>query len=475
MLTAALAVGTVVLLYAVLYLYRKRGDALQDMVTGLPSRDFFERYLQQCVARNMRHKELGFGVMLLDIRGFDELRRDLGRFAAEEILADFAERVTWCIRPSDVITRLNDDNFAIVLEDVRRVTDATRVAMRVQQSMTEAVTLAARAVTVRVNVGVTITQPGIVQEAPALIAEAETALDRAIQSGRPYVVFDPGLDARSLAELSLESELMTSLDAGQLRIAYSPLITSDKHELVGFTALMQWQHPHLGLLTAKNFIHLAENTREIVRMGEWALKEACAALIRLSEEGDHPLVVTVNVSETELLRGDVATLIETAFAEQPMLARLLRLEIPASVLSHLGPTIEATVNRLHRLGVGIHLDHLTATSIPLPRTMRLDVQGVRLSLGMYEPTDPEAPKSILKLLSACRAFAREIVVESVETAGGFTFVTALDPPVWTQGFFIAGLLSPDEIIALAQDPHAKFPRPTGLSRVSDPSLRSLTS
>jgi diguanylate cyclase (GGDEF)-like protein len=195
MLTTALAIGSLLLLYSVLYLYRRRGEAMQDMITGLPSRDFFERYLQQCAARTARRPEYGFAVLLLDIRGFPEMRRHLGRFTAEEVLADFAERVFWCIRPADVLTRLEGENFAIVLEDTVHVGDATAVAMRVQRSMTEAVTLAARQVAVDVNVGVTLSKPGTVQNARALIQEAETALARAIETGRPYVVHGDALPA----------------------------------------------------------------------------------------------------------------------------------------------------------------------------------------------------------------------------------------------------------------------------------------
>ncbi|MGH7617840.1 MAG: GGDEF domain-containing protein, partial [Gemmatimonadaceae bacterium] len=179
MLTTTLAVGTLVLLYALLYVYRRRGDAYQDMVTGLPSRDFFDLYLQQCVARASRHPEYGFAVLLIELRGFDDTRRRLGRFGADEVLADFAERVILCIRPTDVIARLNEDNFAVLLDEVTRVTDATRVAVRVHESLTDAMTLAAQTAPVRLSVGVALSLPGVVKEAPAMLVEAESALERA--------------------------------------------------------------------------------------------------------------------------------------------------------------------------------------------------------------------------------------------------------------------------------------------------------
>jgi len=466
MLTSALAVGTLLLLYAVLYLYRRRGDAVQDMVTGLPSRDVFDLYLRQCVARASRHPDYGFAVLLLEIRGFDETRRRLGRFGAEEILADFAERVIACVRPTDVVARFADDDFAVVLDEVSEVTDATRVAVRVHESLTEAMTIAGQSAPVRLRVGVSVSLPGAIRDTGAMLVEAESALERARTLERPYVVFDQELDARSVENLSLESRLLKSLDRDELRMGYSPLIASDTGQLVGFSALLQWQQPDGGLVTARNFIHIAESSREILRIGAWAVTEACNTLAVLSEIAGRPMLTTVNVGELELSRGDVAGVVERALVNHQHLAPYLRIEIPASVLLTLGPTVEATVNRLRAFGVGVHLDQVAGSGIPLRRALQLDVEGVRINLVSFGETRSDLRRRLPQLLAACRTFAREIVVEGIETGDEAALVAALDPPVIAHGFYFGPLRSFDDAAELAS---ARAPRLRVVS-VTPPSL-----
>lgn len=459
MITTILAVGILVSLYSVLYLYRRRGDGLQDMVTGLPSRDFFERFLQQCAARTTRKPNYGFAVLLLDIRGFTEMRKDLGRFTAEEVLADFAERVYWCIRPADVLTRLEGDNFAIVLEDVFHVTDATRVALRVHASMTEAVTLAAQQVSVEVNVGVTISKPGTQQESRTLIQEAEDARARAVQTGRPYLVFDPELDARSIEDHKMEAELASALDAGELRVVYSPFIHPSTLDLAGFTALLQWDHPRLGLLNAREFIHLAEASREILRMGHWVVSEACHALVRISEVTPRPLMISVNVGLTELERADIPNIVREHLGTSSLQASRLRVEVPALALSDIGERLELVTGEFKALGVGIQLDHLSASSIPLVRATDLGISGARLNLQAYDGADPDAPGAFLKLLATTRTLTSEIVVEGVETRGAFTFISAIEPAVLAQGSYIARPMPLARALEIASQQRPRFPRP----------------
>jgi diguanylate cyclase (GGDEF)-like protein len=399
-------------------------------------------------ARAARHPDYGFAVVLVEIRGLDQARKRLGRFGAEELLADFAERVIWCIRPSDVITRLGDDDFAIVLDDVNQVTNATRVAVRVHDSMTEAMTLAAQVVPLKLSIGVSISLPGEVRDSAAMLSEAESALERARALERPYVVFDPEHDRRSVEDLSLETGLMKSLDRDELRMAYSPLVASDTGQLVGFSALLQWEQPGRGITTARNFIQIAESSREILRIGAWAVTEACATLAIVAETVGRPMIVSVNVGEVELSRGDVAGVVERALANHQHLAAYLRIEVPASALTNIGPALESTISRLHAFGVGVHLDHIVGNNIPLRRALHLDVEGVRVNLASFDSAESDV-NTLTRMLAACRTFAREVVVEGIESPETATVVASLDPPVMAQGFYFGKLRNFDEAVALA--------------------------
>lgn len=447
MLTTFLAVGVLVLLYCVLYLYRKRDEGTQDMITGLPSRDFFERYLQNCAARAARRPQYAFGVMLLDIRGFPEIRRAQGRFAAEEILADFAERVFWAIRPTDVLSRLEDDNFAVILDDVRRITDVTRVAVRVHESMTEAMTLASRPVKVHVSIGVTMNRPGTRPDAAELIREAESALERARETGQPYVVFDNRLDAASRTELTLESELSNAVAGGQLTLALQPMVASDTRRLTGFTAFVQWRHPTRGLLRASDFIALAESSRQIVQVGEWMIDAAVRTVKELSDAAGRPLLLTFNVGATEIERGDLTGAFAKALTTEPALGPLLRVELPSAAFADPSEKLTTVATKLRELGVGIHIDHAAAGSVAVWKSFQLGVCGVRINLSEIDASDAPA---LAHLLNASRQIAEEVVVEGIESFEDDRVVRQLAPPVLAQGYQIARPMPLDEALALAR-------------------------
>jgi EAL domain-containing protein (putative c-di-GMP-specific phosphodiesterase class I) len=233
-------------------------------------------------------------------------------------------------------------------------------------------------------------------------------------------------------------------------MGYSPLVASDTGQLVGFSALLQWEQPGRGITTARNFIQIAESSREILRIGAWAVTEACATLAIIAETVGRPMIVSVNVGEMELARGDVAGVIERALANHQHLAAYLRVEVPASALVNLGPALEATVARLRAFGVGVHLDHIVGNNIPLRRALHLDVDGVRVNLAAIDASiEPNLDTSLTRLITACRAFAREVVVEGIETPETAALVASLDPAVMAQGFYFGKLRNFDEAVALA--------------------------
>jgi diguanylate cyclase (GGDEF)-like protein len=193
-----LAVSLLLALFGMLVLWRRRGEALKDLVTGLPSRDFFVRYLEQSTARAARHRTDGMAVLLLDVRRFREHQRTLGRLATDELLADLAERVYRCVRPGDLMARYDDEAFAIVLDEVPSIGLVTEVAERVQSCLSEAITLSGRRVSVATYIGGAFVPAGVTRTAADLITDAESALEQSKESGRPYVVLDLTQDGASI-------------------------------------------------------------------------------------------------------------------------------------------------------------------------------------------------------------------------------------------------------------------------------------
>lgn len=457
MFATGAALCVLVMAYWVLYLYRRRGDSLQDQVTGLPNRDYFERYLQNCIARAVRRPSYGFGVLLLDIRGFGELRKELGRFAAEEILADFAERVFWCIRPSDVLSRLEGDNFAIVLEETRRVADVARVALRVQASMHEATTLIASDVQVRVNIGVTVSRRGETPDVAAMINEAEQALTRAIDSDRPYVVFNEAQDKQAIFELALERDLVAAIAARRLTLALQPIVRSTDGALVGFSATPEWHSAEHGRLRAREFVDLAEHSRQVIPLGSWLIDAAVRAHADFQARSSQPLVLSIPVTPTEVERAHIAEDLAKALVPYPDLGKSVRVEIPAEALLDEALPLEAFAEALSKLGVSLHLAAAAKSGIPFWRARRLGVTGATLDFSKAPDVDQRA---IDAALTALRAVTQEVVIESVDSEDRARLARGTRHNIWLRGDAVGAPM-------LIEEAHAALPSTAAASPARD--------
>lgn len=447
MLTTALSVAGLVLLCGVLFSrYRRRSAAAKETLSGLASGDYFARYLQNCVARGTRHPSYLFGLLLIEIRGLPSVRRSIGRSATERILADFTERISWTIKATDVVSRIGDEQFAIILDDVSGITDVTRVAMHAHQSVAETAA-ASRDAKLDIAIGVTMNHPGMGLDANDLIAQAEDARRRAAYAGQPYVVFDEKLDEASRSELTLESELSLALEGGQFSLAFQPLVASDTRQLIGFTAFVQWSHPTRGLLRAREWIRLAESSPQMVKIGQWVVGAAVRTLRQLTDAAGRPMLLTVNVAPSEIERGELPQDFATALTGESALGPMLRIELPNAVFADPSPALTATAAKLHDLGVGIHIDHAAAGTVALWRSLQLGVRGVRINLSEIDATD--APV-LDQLLAASRQIAEEVVVEGIESQEDDQVVRHLAPPVLAQGYQIARPMPLDQAIALAR-------------------------
>lgn len=429
-----------------LFLYRNRGDTSRDVFEPA-TRDYFERYLRSCVARASRRQRYLFGVLLVDLRPFEEFRRSLGRSSRERVFADFVERIAWTIRPTDVLSRFDETRLAIVLDDLRRSADLRRVATRIIQAMAEAVNVEARGATVVVSIGATMNRPGEKIDAPAFVAEAEEALKRAIDSGRPYVVFDEQTDAASSSELTLEAELSVAVEDNQFSLVFQPLVASDSRRLVGFTAFVQWLHPTRGLLRAGDWIAVAESSRQMVKIGEWVVANAVGAARQLAEAAERPLMLTFNVGASEVERGDLPQRVADALAEDPSIAASLRIELPSSVFADPTPALTDVAAKLREMRIGIHIDHAAMGNVALWRSLQLGVRGVRINLSDIDATDAFA---LGQLLAANRQIAEEVVVEGIESLEDDRVVRQLSPPVIAQGYQIARPMPLEHALELAR-------------------------
>ncbi len=294
-------------------------NAYHDSLTQLSNRTHFNEQLNRAIARVQRHPEQRFAVMYLDFDRFKMVNDSLGHKAGDELLVNLAKRLKEMLRPTDVLARLGGDEFAILVEDLHRQRDAVELTERIQKELQRPVQLGTMEVAISASIGITFSTNGY-QTSDQIIRDADIAMYKAKSKGKAqYALFDSSLHQHVTAQLQLESELRRALGQGQIYLEYQPICTLRDRKLIGFEALVRWNHPERGLLEPSTFIPVAEETGLIVPLGNWVLTEACRQMREWKAIRDGTaLNMSVNVSSLQLTHPDFVSHVQRSLQAAEM-------------------------------------------------------------------------------------------------------------------------------------------------------------
>jgi diguanylate cyclase (GGDEF)-like protein len=342
-------------------------QALQDSLTGLANRALFRDRVEHALTRLTRAaiappgEEQRIAVLFLDLDGFKAVNDALGHHAGDRLLQGVAMRLLNATRGIDTVARFGGDEFAVLIENARGLTDANIVAERILTSLRSPIAVggadgAAREARVGASIGIAVAEPGV--NADTLMAQADAAMYQAKAEGKGrHVVFHPALVAAAAEQLALESDLANALDRGQFRLVYQPIVDVDSGAVESVEALLRWSHPTRGAVSPAKFIPLAEASGLIVMLGRWVLEEACrtAAAWPLSPTGGR-IGLTVNVSGRQLEDPVLVQYVSHAIESSGIPGAQLTLEITESVLMRNTEATLATLAALKQLGVRLAID-----------------------------------------------------------------------------------------------------------------------
>jgi diguanylate cyclase (GGDEF)-like protein len=401
---------------------RKRSEvelahqALHDPLTGLPNRALFLDRLSVALDR-CRRASTSVAVLFLDVDSFKQINDSLGHAAGDQVLVALAERLHEMLRPMDTVARFGGDEFTLLFEDLESEREAVLIAERISRSASIPVSLGESETSITVSLGIAIVQ-GPVSSPDQLIRDADTAMYRAKELGGARLeLFDESSRQRASQRLELESALRQAIERSELRVHYQPTMSlNGETKLIGFEALVRWEHPERGLIAPSEFMAIAEDTGLIVPIGDYVLEQAMRQVGRWRESWPG-VTMSVNLSTRQLqdpgLASRLARLIDASGTDPGALC----LEVTEDSVEHNPELAARMLGALKTVGVRLALDDFGNgySSLSSLRKLPIDMLKIHQSFvrGLGNGSGDDAILGAVVELG--HALGLNVVAEGVET------------------------------------------------------------
>lgn len=385
--------------------------AMHDPLTGLANRTLLQEVLQTALAQPGAVDRVA--VLACDLDGFKGINDRYGHAAGDDLLVHVAGVLRAATSSGGTVARLGGDEFVVVLQDVHAARAVFEVANEIHTGLAEPVRVARQRLAVAASVGIALAEPHLVEAgAPTLLAAADAALYRAKQAGRGRTeVYDASMELATAS--TVQRELVHALDSDELVVHYQPIVDLSDGHVVGYEALVRWQHPQRGLLLPGAFMPHIQEAGVSVRLGQFVASSVVEFLAGTADDGRW---VSVNVSADQLGDSELATRLLQDLSRHRVSAGRLVLELTESSLVASGTRIRHELTQLSAAGVPILLDDFGTGVSPLSYLRDLPVAGVKLDMSFTSgiPHDPTAGKVVRALGALARELAMVTIAEGIE-------------------------------------------------------------
>ncbi|MDT8999649.1 EAL domain-containing protein [Paucibacter sp. APW11] len=351
--------------------------AHHDALTQLLNRSAFMERLERALAPE-RQPPQQHALLFIDLDNFKRVNDSLGHLEGDKVLSTVAERLSACLRSSDLVGRFGGDEFVVLLSDVPTRADVVRVLSALLSVVEVPVQADGRDLSVTPSIGVALF-PAHGLSAKELIQHADLAMYRAKASGRAtYEFFEPGMAEKAYADLVLEAELVQALTRDEFQLFYQPQVDARSGALVGAEALLRWQHPERGLLSPDAFIAVAERHRLMLALGEWVLREAARQSRLWHENGLAPVPIAVNLSSMQFRLDSFDGLMARVLAEGQLPGAWLELELTERMLMDDISAVPELLHALRAQGLSISVDDFGTGYTSLAHLTQLPLDKLKI-------------------------------------------------------------------------------------------------
>jgi diguanylate cyclase (GGDEF)-like protein len=393
-------------------------------------------------------------LLFMDLDRFKEVNDSLGHRVGNELLAQLGQRLQDHLSKHHTVARLGGDEFAVLLEHIPNPTVAIAMAEQLRNAIIQPFYLQQYEVYIDASIGIALGSEQY-QQAEDWLRDADAAMYQIKDlPDRHWHIFDSSLQNQRHQRLQSEMALRQALDRQELRLYYQPIVTLSTQAIIGFEALVRWQHPERGLLMPGEFIATAEATGLIIPLGWWVLEEACQQMQTWSEL--HPtmanLSISVNMSSKQFSQQNLVEKVQDILAKTRFSPHRLKLEITEGVLIHHSESIVAILEQLRAMGIGLAVDDFGTGYSSLSYLHRFPFDCLKIDRSFIENADQDFEK--LEILQSVVRLAwnlgLDVVAEGVETQRHYAQLKALRCESG-QGYLFSQPLPPEGIEALVAD------------------------
>ncbi len=427
-----------------------RHAAFHDNLTDLPNRNSVIENLSLLYEISYSNPDYKFAVLYIDLNSFKHINDSLGYPFGDQILKQVAKRLLNIVTERTIVARFGSDEFAVVISENATEENAVALANLIHQKLSEPFSLQGRQIFTTPCIGIANSSPHY-EITEDILRDAEIAMYQAKQMQKPFVIFNRTMHDTLLERIEVETDLRQAIERSEFCLYYQPIVNLETVRIIGFEALVRWNHPRKGMVAPFKFIPVAEDTGLIIPMTEWILREACRQVKIWQTDFNPDLTISVNISGKHFAQSNLINLVEKVLAETKFTPEKLKLEITESAVMEDAEKAISILKQLKMLGVKLMIDDFGTGYSSLNYLHKFPIDTLKIDRSFVSTMEDGEDNSeiVNTIILMAKHLRLDVIAEGIETINQLYHLRQLRCESG-QGFFFSKPVTDKQIEHLLQ-------------------------